>query len=60
MSYAGRPVGNSPKFVPVDNSINREILHPLRFHCVLSRFVLKGEENDEEEKWMRFSYITLR
>ena len=38
--YAGRPVGNSPEFMPLDNSINRNILHPLRFHCVLSRFVL--------------------
>ena len=33
--YAGRTVGNSPKFMPLDNSLNRYILHSLRFHCVL-------------------------
>ena len=36
--YDGRPVGNSPKFMPLENSLNRDILHSLRFHCVLSRF----------------------
>ena len=36
--YAGRSVGNSPDFMPLDNSLNRDILHSLRFHCVLSRF----------------------
>ena len=41
-SYAGRPVGNSAEFMPLDNSLNRDILHSLRFHCVLSRFVLDG------------------
>ena len=45
--YSGRPVGNSPKFMPLDNSINRDILNSLRFHCVLSRFVLDGEGTDE-------------
>ena len=24
--YAGRPVGNSPEFIPWDNSLNRDIL----------------------------------
>ena len=38
--YAGRPVGNIPKFMPLDNSLNIDILNSLRFHCVLSRFVL--------------------
>ena len=36
--YAGRPVGNIPEFIPLDNSLNRKIFHSLRFHCVLSRF----------------------
>ena len=40
--YAGPPVGNSPEFMPLDNSINRDILHSLRFHCVLSLFLLDG------------------
>ena len=56
--YARRPVGNSPKFMPLDNSLNRDILHSLRFHCVLSRFVLGGEGTDEEERNMRFSLST--
>ena len=37
--YAGRPVGNSLEFMPLDNSLNslnRDILKYLRFHCVLS------------------------
>ena len=44
--YAGLPVGNSPKFMPLDNSLNRDILHSLRFHCVLSRFVIDREGTD--------------
>ena len=27
--YAGRPVGNSPEFMPLDNSLNRDILKSL-------------------------------
>ena len=56
--YDGRPVGNIPEFVPLDNSLNREILHSLRFHCVLSRFLLDGEGTDEEERNMHFSLFT--
>ena len=41
--YDGHPVGNSPDFMPLDNSLNRDILQSLCFHCVLSRFVLDGE-----------------
>ena len=37
-TYSGRPVGNIPNVMPLDNSLNREILHSLSFHCVLSRF----------------------
>ena len=57
-TYAGRPVGNSPDFMPLDNSLNRDILHSLRFHCVLSSFVLYEEVTDEEERNMRFSLST--
>ena len=32
--YAGHPVGNSPKFVPLDNSLNHDILHSLRMHII--------------------------
>ena len=58
--YAGRPIGNFLKFTPLDHSLNRYILHSLHFHCVLSRFVLKGKGNDEEGKQMIFSYATPR
>ena len=44
--YYGRPVGNSPEFMPLDNSLNRDILHSLSFHCVLSRFFLYEEGTD--------------
>ena len=54
--YAGRPVGNSPEFMPLDNSLNRDILHSLSLHCVLSRFVLDREGTDEEERNIRFSF----
>ena len=56
--YAGRPVGNIPKFMPLVNNLNRDILHSLRFHCVFSRFVLDGEGTDEEERNVRFSFYT--
>ena len=56
--YAGRPVGNSPEFMPLDNSLNRDILHSLRFHCVLSCFVLDWDGTDKEESNMRFSLST--
>ena len=59
-SYDGRPVGNSPEFMLLDNSLNRDILQSLRFHCVLSRFVLYGEGTDEEERNMRFSFSTSK
>ena len=51
-TYARRPLGYSPEFMPLDNSINRGILHCLRFHCVLNRFVLDGEGTDKEERNM--------
>ena len=58
--YAGRPVGNSPEFMPLDNIINRYTLHCLLFHCVLRRFVLDGEGTDEEERNIQFSFSTPR
>ena len=56
--YDWRPVGNITEFMPLDNSLNREILHSLRFHFVLSRFLLDGEGTDDEERNMRFSFST--
>ena len=55
-NYAERPVGKIPEFMPLDNSLNRDILHSFRFHCVLSRFVLDGEGTDDEESNMCFGF----
>ena len=54
--YAELPVGNSPEFIPLDNSLNRDILNSLRFHCVLSHLVLDGEGTDKEERNIQFSF----
>ena len=51
-------VSNSPNFMPLDNSLNRDILHSLGFHCVLSRLLLDREGTDDEERNMRFSLST--
>ena len=59
-TYAGRPVGNSPKFMTLDNSLNIDILHSLCMHSVLSHNILDGEETDKEERNMCFSYSTPR
>ena len=53
---AGRPVGNSPEFMPLDNSLNRDILRYFYFHSVLIHCILDGEGTYEEEIIMRFSY----
>ena len=58
--YAGRPVGNIPEFMPLDNSLNRDILHYLRMNSVLSRCILDGEEIEREESNICFSYSTPR
>ena len=51
--YSGRPVGNSPEFMPLDNSLNRNILQSLRFHCVLSHSIIYGKETTEEKRTPR-------
>ena len=56
--YDGRPVGNIPKFMPLDNNLKRDILQCLRFHYVLSRFVLDREGTYEEERNMHLSFST--
>ena len=53
--YAGRPVGNIPEFMPLNNSLNRDILQSLRFHCVLSHSIIYGKETTEEKRKLRFS-----
>ena len=51
---------NSPKFMPLDNILKRDILNSLLFHCVLIHFVLDKEGTDEEERNMRFSFSTSK
>ena len=34
--YANRPVGNSPEFMPLDNSLNQDIQVSLSLHCAVS------------------------
>ena len=58
--YDGRPVGNSPEFMTLDNSIKRDILHYLRMHSVLRSYIVDGEETTKEERNMCFSYSTPR
>ena len=48
--YSERTVGNITEFMPLDKNLNRDILNSLYFHCILRRFFLKCERNDEEEK----------
>ena len=56
--YDGRPVGNIPKFMPLDHILNRDILYILRFHCVLSCFVLDEGGTNKEDGNMRFGLST--
>ena len=58
--HAGLPVGNSPEFLPLDNNLNRDILQSLRFHCILSRFLLDREGTYEEDRNVRFSFSTTK
>ena len=58
--YAGRHVTNSPDFILLDNSLNRDILKYLRFHCVLSHSIIDGKETTEEESKLCFSFSTPR
>ena len=46
--------------MPLDNSLNRDILHSLRFNCVLSHSIVNGEETTEEESTLCFSYTKTR
>ena len=58
--YAGRTVRDIPKFMPLDNLLNCDILHSLRMHRVFICYILDGEETTEEERNMCFSYSTPR
>ena len=45
--YARCPIGNIPEFMPLDNSLNREILHFLCMYSVLRRFIIDGGGTDK-------------
>ena len=49
--YAKHPVGNSPEFTPLDNSLNRDILQCLCFHCVLPFFARRGGNRQRGEEY---------
>ena len=44
--------------MPLGNSLNRDILNSLSFHCVLSCFLLDRGGTYEEERNTRFSFST--
>ena len=46
--------------MPLDNSLNRDILNSLRMNIILSCYILDGEETNEEESNMCFNYSTQR
>ena len=46
--------------MPLDNLLNRDVLQSLRIHSVLRRYILYGEETNEEESNICFVYSTLR
>ena len=57
---AGRTVGNIPEFMTLDNSLNRDILHSLRSHCVLSHSIVDREETTEDKSNFCLSFSTPR
>ena len=58
--YVGRPVGNIPKFMPLHNSLNGEILHSSCMNIVFFCYILDGEETNKEESNICFSYSKTR
>ena len=58
--YVSRPVGNSPEFMPLYNSLNRDILQSFCFNFVFSHAIIYGKETTEEERKLCFSFSTPR
>ena len=55
--YAERPVGYSPEFIPLYNSLNRDILHSLRFLASWAVFARRGgNRRGGEEYVLQFLY----
>ena len=49
-TYSGRPVGNSPEFMPLDNALNDDIQQSLSLYCAIT---LKLDNNDKRKFSMR-------
>ena len=47
--YAGHPFGNSSELTTSDHLLKRDIFHSLLMHSFFCRYILYGEETDEEE-----------
>ena len=41
--YHGRPVGNSPEFMPLDNSLNYDLQVSHRHHCAVTAHLPEGD-----------------
>ena len=54
-AYKFRPVGNRPKFMPLDNSLNNNIQQSLSLHCaIMAHFV-----DTDEQKFSLKIQITI-
>ena len=42
--YAGRPVGNSPELMPLDNSLNNDLQMSHRYHCIVTAHLPDTDE----------------
>ncbi|EJK60897.1 hypothetical protein THAOC_18686 [Thalassiosira oceanica] len=56
LGFGGRPVGNSPEFMPWDASLNQDVHESVRRHCVLCRSTLKRQDRLNDDR--RFSLAT--
>ncbi|EJK62102.1 hypothetical protein THAOC_17300, partial [Thalassiosira oceanica] len=56
LGFGGRPVGNSPEFMPWDASLNKDVHESVRRHCVLCRSTLRRQDRLNDER--RFSLAT--
>lgn len=55
-SYGGRPVGNSPEYMPWDASLNKDAHESVSRHCILSRATLKQQKKTYDVR--QFSMAT--
>ena len=58
--YSGRPVGNSPKLMPLDNSLNRDILKSIAFSFCFESFNNRWEGNHEGGKEIVLQFLNTK